>query len=213
MLAHSLKAALAARGVEAVLIAPATLDQVRGDLDRTSDRGDLVLLDFDLGPAGSALPLIGPLARGGSTVVLMSGSADDAQVGAGLEAGAVGFLSKADDFDALLRSIVTVSSGGRGLSDADRLRFLRALAEHRRDRDRVMHPFHALTPREAEVLHRLCGGAAPQAIARADHVSVATIRSQVRSILLKLGVNSQLEAVVKAYRSGWHPAAEDRRVG
>jgi DNA-binding NarL/FixJ family response regulator len=35
-------------------------------------------------------------------------------------------------------------------------------------------------------------------------VSLATVRSHVRSILLKLGVHSQLAAAAKAYSSGWY---------
>jgi DNA-binding NarL/FixJ family response regulator len=38
-------------------------------------------------------------------------------------------------------------------------------------------------------------------------VSVATVRSQVRAILLKLGVNSQLAAVAAARQSGWFDAS------
>ncbi len=36
-------------------------------------------------------------------------------------------------------------------------------------------------------------------------VSEATVRSQIRSVLTKLGVNSQLEAVALAWRMGWVP--------
>ena len=34
-------------------------------------------------------------------------------------------------------------------------------------------------------------------------MSEATVRGQVRAILTKLGVSSQLEAVAGAHRSGW----------
>lgn len=34
-------------------------------------------------------------------------------------------------------------------------------------------------------------------------VSVATVRSQVRGVLTKLGVSSQLQAVARARRAGW----------
>jgi hypothetical protein len=35
-------------------------------------------------------------------------------------------------------------------------------------------------------------------------ISVPTVRTQVRAILMKLGVVSQLEAVGQANRSGWY---------
>ena len=43
-----------------------------------------------------------------------------------------------------------------------------------------------------------------QTIAAESYVSIATVRTQVRAILLKLDVSAQLEAVAAAYRSGWH---------
>jgi DNA-binding CsgD family transcriptional regulator len=52
-----------------------------------------------------------------------------------------------------------------------------------------------LTPREAQVLERLSEGDTASEIALADYVAVATVRSQIRSILRKLDVSSQLAAV------------------
>ena len=44
-------------------------------------------------------------------------------------------------------------------------------------------------------------------IAQSDYVSVATVRSQVRSVLRKLGVQSQIQAVAMATKAGWSPDA------
>jgi DNA-binding NarL/FixJ family response regulator len=65
--------------------------------------------------------------------------------------------------------------------------------------------FERLTPRERQVLVALMSGSTAQEISKASYVSVPTVRSQIRSILSKLGVSSQLAAVVLAYRSGWGP--------
>ena len=46
-------------------------------------------------------------------------------------------------------------------------------------------------------------GKAAAEIAVESYVSIATIRSQIKAILRKLEVNSQLAAVALAYRSGW----------
>ena len=40
-------------------------------------------------------------------------------------------------------------------------------------------------------------------IAKAGYVSISTVRSQIKAILQKLGVNSQLAAVAIARRTGW----------
>jgi DNA-binding NarL/FixJ family response regulator len=55
------------------------------------------------------------------------------------------------------------------------------------------------------VLAGLLAGEPAEAIAHRSYVSLATVRSQIRAILLKLGVNSQLAAVAMAREAGWSP--------
>jgi two-component system nitrate/nitrite response regulator NarL len=64
-------------------------------------------------------------------------------------------------------------------------------------------PFEQLTVREHEVLLALTLGHSAEEIAEAHYVSITTVRSHIRSILTKLGVNSQLAAVALAVRAGW----------
>ncbi|MBI5156780.1 MAG: response regulator transcription factor [Acidimicrobiia bacterium] len=63
--------------------------------------------------------------------------------------------------------------------------------------------FADLTRREREVLDGLVAGLRPADIARRDFVSVVTVRNQVQSLLTKLNVHSQLEAVAAARWYGW----------
>jgi DNA-binding CsgD family transcriptional regulator len=84
------------------------------------------------------------------------------------------------------------------MSDDERAR-LRAVAAatqlaDRRDRDR----WSRLTPREREIVDRIAAGRRPAAIADEFVVSLATVRSHIRSILAKLGVGSQLEVAAMA---------------
>jgi len=58
----------------------------------------------------------------------------------------------------------------------------------------------SLTPAERAVLASLCEGKSAAVIAKEFVVSLATIRSHIRAILMKLGVNSQLAAVALANR-------------
>jgi DNA-binding NarL/FixJ family response regulator len=62
-----------------------------------------------------------------------------------------------------------------------------------------------LTPRERDVLVLLGQGLDAQGIARELFMSVHTARGHLKSIMLKLGVHSQLEAVVTAARMGLLP--------
>jgi DNA-binding NarL/FixJ family response regulator len=69
-------------------------------------------------------------------------------------------------------------------------------------------PVPELTQREREVLGLLGRGMAPKAIARVLGISLNTCRGYVKSLLSKLGVNSQLEAVLTAQRLGLLEARE-----
>ena len=53
------------------------------------------------------------------------------------------------------------------------------------------------------MLARLCDGHSAAQIADESYVAVSTVRSQIRAVLMKLGVGSQLEAVAAARRGGW----------
>jgi DNA-binding CsgD family transcriptional regulator len=69
--------------------------------------------------------------------------------------------------------------------------------------------FEQLSPREQEVLLAMMRGKMARDICKQSYVSLPTVRSQIHSILSKLGVSSQLAAVVLAYQNGW-PADQDR---
>ena len=69
------------------------------------------------------------------------------------------------------------------------------------ERREIADKLDRLTQREREVLAELAGGHRAQAVAEHFVVSLATVRTQIRSVLSKLEVGSQLEAVA-LYRRG-----------
>lgn len=71
-----------------------------------------------------------------------------------------------------------------------------------RARQRLHDQLDRLTQRERAVLSELSAGRAAAEIAGGQHVSLTTVRTHIRSILLKLDVSSQLAAVA-AGRRGW----------
>jgi DNA-binding NarL/FixJ family response regulator len=81
---------------------------------------------------------------------------------------------------------------------------------HRAERDHELRAFRELTAREGEVLGELMRGKSADTIAEESVVSVATIRTQIRSILSKLSVNSQLAAVARAQQARWDPPQSAR---
>lgn len=60
----------------------------------------------------------------------------------------------------------------------------------------------ALTPREQEVLALIAQGLTNAAIADRLGIGITTVRSHVRGVIEKLGVNSKLQAIVRAREQG-----------
>lgn len=164
----------------------------------------LVLLDLELGPAlGSGRDLVKPLVEAGARVVMMTGVTDNARLAACVEAGAVGILRKTGAFAELVAAVSRAAAGESLLADHERQELLADLRAHRQAEHDRLAPFAALTAREEEVLAHIMAGETAETIAAGSYVSLATVRTQIRSILLKLGVKSQLAAVVLARDAGW----------
>jgi DNA-binding NarL/FixJ family response regulator len=204
LLAESLLLALRAEGLDAERVAPVTIDGILSEARRLSPT--VVLLDLDLGgEIGSSVGLIPPLQELGAQVVMVTGITDPARLAECLEAGATGLIDKTTSFDQLVDSVREVAELGTIVSPARREALLAELRRQRRDDQRRREPFERLTPREREVFAALMDGKPAEVIATESFVSLATVRSQIRTILLKLGVNSQLTAVALARRNGWTP--------
>jgi DNA-binding NarL/FixJ family response regulator len=202
LLATSLMFALQQRGLEVATVAGPSMDVVVDSVSRLAPV--LVLLDLDLGPPlGTGLDLIRPLTAAGGRVVMMTGVVDRARLGACVEAGAVGVVNKTNGFAELVSVIRGAAAGEDLLTDHQRSDLLGELQKTRQADQRRVAPFVALSPREQAVLTRLIAGDSAETIAEMSFVSLATVRSQVRSILTKLGVKSQLAAVAKARDASW----------
>ena len=203
LLAQTLVIALNAEGCRAMvaeLIDPAhLLQQVR------TLRPGVVLLDLDLGALGDGADLVQPLTELGARVLVVSGTTDRLRLAETLELGAVGFLSKQEPFEQLLSTILAVAAQRPVLSTALRYQLLAELRTARTARSKDLAPFTALTPKERVVLSAMTQGQRAEAIAAVAVVSQATVRSQIRGVLAKLGVTSQLEAVALAWTVGWVP--------
>ncbi len=207
LLAQSLGLALDAEGFRvtvALLTDPAEL------MARVAaDPPALVLLDLDLGERfGDGTRLIPELLATGTRVLVVTGVTDRTRVAAAVEAGAIGYLPKSQPFDDLLDTIRAAVAGEPVLSDAERHDLLAGLRRWRAADRETRKPFERLTPRESQVLAALGNGQSVDTIAKEWVVSEATVRTQVRGVLTKLGVNSQLAAVAMARHAGWLSAGD-----
>jgi len=202
LLAQSLALALGFEGIECTV---ADLSD-RTALVREVVDGPpaVVLLDLDLGdPIGDGGELVAPFVAAGCRVLVVSGSTDVEQVCRALEAGAVGVIGKDSPFERLLEAALAVARGEQVLTGDERRAVLDQARRLRSEREQALAPFERLSAREDEVLRALASGHSVGHIATSWFVSEATVRSQVRAILTKLGVSSQLEAVAAAHRHRW----------
>ena len=136
---------------------------------------------------------------------MLTGETDRFVLASCLEAGALGWIGKGDGFDEVVASIEDAVTGRTLIGCAAREALLDELRAHRASLGRTMSPFERLTSCEQRVLGALIEGMSAEEIAEADFVALTTIRSQIRAILHKLGVRSQLAAVAQANRAGWRP--------
>jgi DNA-binding NarL/FixJ family response regulator len=201
LLADVLAFALEERGIRTTLPELGSLAALGEQL--VEIRPDLVLLDLDLGTAGDGADLVRPLVEAGLRVLMVTAALDVEQLAHAIGDGAIGIVPKNGPFQDLVRSVVDAAHGQEVMAPRERLRLLDHAKRVRQQRTVALAPFERLTARETEVLRELARGRTVAEIARLAVVSEATVRSQVQSILTKLGVRSQLEAVVAAQRSGW----------
>jgi DNA-binding CsgD family transcriptional regulator len=91
------------------------------------------------------------------------------------------------------------------LTTARRYELMAELRSAPAARSKNLTPFKTLTPSERMVLSALAQGQRAETIAATAFLSKSTVRSQIRSMLAKLNVKSQLEAVALAWPVGWFP--------
>lgn len=144
---------------------------------------DVAVVDVAL-PDGDGTDLVEPLleARPGTRVLVLTAHPRPEVVARARRAGAVGVLPKGTGLQVLLDAIA---------GEAEGLPW--AAAEPAES---------PLTAREVEVVRHLARGHDARGIARELGLSAYTVRDHIKSVLLKLEVHSQLDAVLAAHRAG-----------
>lgn len=129
-------------------------------------------------------------------LVLTSVIESDAVIGA-VKAGAIGYLLKDIQGFELRRAIKAAAAGQVQLSPQ--------AATYLMQEVQVPGTLEVLTEREIEVLYLLAKGQSNKDIADHLHVVESTVKTHVRHILSKLGVQSRTQAVLYAIRIGLVP--------
>ncbi|MDA5145478.1 response regulator transcription factor [Streptomyces sp. AD681] len=162
---------------------------------------DVVLMDLQLG-AGidgvettrrltTGTPATGtPTAGTGRAphVLVLTTYDTDADITRAIEAGATGYLLKAERPEELFAAIHAAAQGRTALSGPVAGRVMANLRK----------PRPALTDRERDILAQLATGLGNREIARALFISEATVKTHLRRIYDKLGVDTRAGAVAVA---------------
>lgn len=174
-----------------------TLAEARGMLNEV----DVALVDLGL-PDGDGSELIAELreADANAHAVVLSAALDRSVVARAVERGAAGALSKASRLPDVIDAVRRVC-GGETLLPLDEVVELLRFARRERERELLdRQAIETLTSRELEILQLIADGCDSRDAASRLHISVRTQRNHVANILGKLGVHSQLQALIFALR-------------
>jgi len=127
-------------------------------------------------------------------VLALTSVLEDASVVGAVRAGAIGYLLKDTDAEALCRAIKAAGAGQVQLTPQAAARLMQVVS--------VPESPEALTERETDVLRLLAQGQANKQFARSLNIAEKTVKLPVSNILSKLGVQSRTQATLYAIRIG-----------
>jgi DNA-binding NarL/FixJ family response regulator len=159
----------------------------------------LILLDLKLA-IGSGMTTLTTLRAElpDTPVVILSGSEEEADIRAALQAGARGYITKASTSQVMLPALRLVLSGGLYLPP----NMLHTAADLAPARPRVAPANEIMTRRQLDVLGLLATGMSNKDIARRLAMADGTVRTHVTAIFKALHVVNRTQAVNEARRQG-----------
>src|SRR5947209_12643560 len=158
-------------------------------------RPDVVVMDL-LMPGMNGIEATAAIRRElpDTEVLALTSVLEDASVVGAVRAGAIGYLLKDTQADALCQAIKAAAAGQVQLTPKAAARLMQAVS--------APESPEALTERETGVLRLLAQGQSNKQIARSLHISEKTVKTHVSNILSKLGVQSRTQATLYAVRIG-----------
>ncbi|MET7631357.1 response regulator transcription factor [Streptomyces sp. NPDC005078] len=146
---------------------------------------DVVLMDLQLGEGIDGVEAARRIAVTGVHVLVLTTYDTDADITRAIEAGATGYLLKAERPEELFAAIRSAAQGRTTLSPPVASRVMA----------RMRSPLPTLTDRERDILGQLSQGLGNRDIARALFISEATVKTHLGRIYDKLGVDTRAGAV------------------
>ncbi len=136
-------------------------------------------------------------------VVIVTTFDDDHVVDAAIAAGASGFLLKSASAALVLEAVRAASTGDQLVAPEVTRRLLHRMSKPRAaSSGSIGEPVDPLSPREEEVVVLVAQGFTNAEIGEQLHLSIATVKTHVNSILTKLGARNRVAVAAFAFRSG-----------
>ena len=164
---------------------------------------DLVIMDVHM-PGLDGIEATARIKEVSPDLLVLTTFDEDAHLLGALAAGASGFLLKDIDPQALIDSIRVAAGGGRVVAPKPTQRLLeRVMANYEDEQATPSPPLDlGLTEREITVVREVCRASSNRQIARSLHLSEATVKSYLSTIMEKLGVDSRLAVALRAFEVG-----------
>jgi NarL family two-component system response regulator LiaR len=128
-------------------------------------------------------------------VVVLTSAAEDEHLLRAMQAGATSYLLKTAAADDVIAAVRDAAAGTASLSPELLTRLTQALR-----RPPPPDPLRPLSPREREVLALIARGHSNRQIARELAIGEQTVKTHVRGILIKLGLQDRVQAAIFALR-------------
>jgi DNA-binding NarL/FixJ family response regulator len=180
-----------------------SIAEARGMLEDSEHPIDVALIDLGL-PDGYGAELIEELreAHPNAQALVLSATLDRATVARAVQLGAAGVLSKTTHLQEVVDGVRRLRRGQTLMALEEVVELLRFAGNRREEEHEAHQTIEKLTPREIEVLEALAEGLDSEGIAEKLNIALRTERNHMASILRKLGLHSQLQALVFALRHG-----------
>ena len=177
--------------------------EAREILEQLYQEMDVAIIDLGL-PDGHGADLIKELREKNpqAQALVLSASLDRANIARAVEQGAAVVLSKTAHLEKVVQAVRRLRAGETLMPLEEVVGLLRFAGSQREQEYEAHQAIEKLTPREIEVLQALALGLDSEGIAQNLHIALRTERNHMASILAKLGVHSQLQALVFALKYG-----------
>jgi two-component system NarL family response regulator len=161
-----------------------------GDFDLVSSFGSLGEVSVAVADCAAGMHLMEMRCARRCRVLILTDDTSEVSIRRAMELGIRGYLPLSSCIESVVRAVRCIHAGGTAIAPIVMAKMAVSLSSR------------ALTGREVEVLRMIMQGLPDKAIARRLERSVATAKSHVKAILVKLDASSRVQAISVAMRRG-----------